>query len=258
VNALQGMRAKMKGAQKDLLESFTADREDVYRDLADLLIDSGRFAEARQVLAMIKEKEYFDFVQRGPTRLLTGTRIGFTPSDSARQELVAATNPSVGAHDFRILLGNAEIKSGGDSSPFEHPLGGHGPDQAPAFPRSMIGGGADCLRDALGHGRTLRDVEGCFLHRPAQQRGDTSKRNRRDRQAGEGEPQECLHEQTLFHCGKMDEFSKSFPYPASIRSGQDLRNLRGRCVHLHSLRSLMSDVCEPFLCTRDGRTTAVF
>jgi CHAT domain-containing protein len=39
-------------------------KEDVYKHLAVLLIDQGRLPEAQQVLAMLKEEEYFDFIRR--------------------------------------------------------------------------------------------------------------------------------------------------------------------------------------------------
>lgn len=40
-----------------------------YRTLADLLISLGRFAEADDVLRMLKEEEYSDFVRRDPTEI---------------------------------------------------------------------------------------------------------------------------------------------------------------------------------------------
>ena len=53
--------------------------KNTYRDLADLLIDAGRLAEAQQVLAMLKEEEYSDFIRlRSAARPAPNTRATYT------------------------------------------------------------------------------------------------------------------------------------------------------------------------------------
>ncbi len=64
VNTIQGMRAGIAVLEKDLQGSFLRTKWQVYAFLADLLIDQGRLPEARQVLDMQKEEEYFDFLCR--------------------------------------------------------------------------------------------------------------------------------------------------------------------------------------------------
>jgi len=64
VNTIQGMRAISSGLERALQQSFLRDKVSVYRDLSRLLIDEGRLAEAEQVLAMLKEEEFFEFIQR--------------------------------------------------------------------------------------------------------------------------------------------------------------------------------------------------
>ena len=64
VNALQGMRSSNAVLEKKLQNSFVKDKTHVYHGLAALLIEQGRLAEAEQVMAMLKEEEYFDFMQR--------------------------------------------------------------------------------------------------------------------------------------------------------------------------------------------------
>ena len=49
---------------KDIQKSYLTSFEPVYRILADVLVQQGQFAQAEQVLAMLKEEEYFDFVRR--------------------------------------------------------------------------------------------------------------------------------------------------------------------------------------------------
>ena len=64
VNTIQGMRSGISTVEKDLQKSFLKTKWHVYAFLADLLIDAGRLPEARQVLDMQKEEEYFDFLCR--------------------------------------------------------------------------------------------------------------------------------------------------------------------------------------------------
>ncbi len=63
VNTIQAVRADILELEKSLQRSYLEDKIQVYRGLADLLIDSGRLWEAQQVLRMLKEEEYFDFVR---------------------------------------------------------------------------------------------------------------------------------------------------------------------------------------------------
>jgi len=63
VNFLQQVRGNMQGLNAGLQKSFLASKETYYRDLANLLIDQGRLAEAQQVLDLLKQQEYKDFVR---------------------------------------------------------------------------------------------------------------------------------------------------------------------------------------------------
>ncbi len=64
VNAVQRLRAAAAGTDPVLQRSFITSKTDIYRHVADLLISAGRLTEAQQVMAMLKEEEYFDFVRR--------------------------------------------------------------------------------------------------------------------------------------------------------------------------------------------------
>jgi CHAT domain-containing protein len=64
VNAVQSMRANISGLGKNPQGSFLKDNEKPYHTLAELLISEGRLAEAEQVLALLKEEEYFQYVRR--------------------------------------------------------------------------------------------------------------------------------------------------------------------------------------------------
>ena len=58
------MRGNLKELDKDIQKSFLGTVEKNYQKLADLLIAQGRLPEAQQVLAMLKEDEYYDFIRR--------------------------------------------------------------------------------------------------------------------------------------------------------------------------------------------------
>lgn len=64
VNTLQGMRSRIAELEQETRKAFVNSKQQVYRQLADLLFDQGRYAEAQQVLGMLKEEEFFDFVRR--------------------------------------------------------------------------------------------------------------------------------------------------------------------------------------------------
>ncbi|HEY4739922.1 MAG TPA: tetratricopeptide repeat protein [Candidatus Acidoferrales bacterium] len=64
INRLQGIRENIRGLEKETQRSFLKSNEDVYRDVADLLISAGRLPEAEQVLGLLKNEEYFEFIRR--------------------------------------------------------------------------------------------------------------------------------------------------------------------------------------------------
>jgi CHAT domain-containing protein len=63
VNAVQQVRRNIQGLDKELQKKFVASNQDVYHELADLLIDQGRLPEAQQVLDLMKQEEYSEFVR---------------------------------------------------------------------------------------------------------------------------------------------------------------------------------------------------
>ena len=59
VYTIQKMRKHFSNMPKDLAESFINSKSEVFRSLADLLIEAGRLNEAQWVMRMLKEEEYF-------------------------------------------------------------------------------------------------------------------------------------------------------------------------------------------------------
>lgn len=81
VNVLQTIRANNINLDQHLQKSYLADKEHVYRNLASALIEQGRLAEAEQVMAMLKEDEYFDFIQRDGKEDGRTTKASFTVAE---------------------------------------------------------------------------------------------------------------------------------------------------------------------------------
>ncbi len=81
VNTIQQMRSAAVGLEQELQRTFVGTRVSVYRELADTLIEQGRLPEAQQVLAMLKEEEYFDFIRRDAHADVSATRSALTQAE---------------------------------------------------------------------------------------------------------------------------------------------------------------------------------
>ena len=86
VNTYQQLRANIRGLDKAVQKTFLHSKEDTYRFLADLLISRGRLPEAQQVLGMLKEHEYFEFVRRDASVSALLQRSDLTPDEGAAIE----------------------------------------------------------------------------------------------------------------------------------------------------------------------------
>jgi len=103
VNIIQEMRAGLASMSTPIQRSFLAAREPTYRLLADRLISLGRIPEAQQVLNMLKEEEYLDYLRsRSSAEDLGATRAGFTPVErTVASELSRASDTLKHAKDSR-------------------------------------------------------------------------------------------------------------------------------------------------------------
>lgn len=64
VNIYQELRANIRGLDSSIQRTYVNSVENNYRQLADLLIELGRFAEADEVLQMLKDEEFSAFTRR--------------------------------------------------------------------------------------------------------------------------------------------------------------------------------------------------
>ncbi len=64
VNKFQELRRSILGLSRSVRKKYLESVADSYRELADLLIETKDYAAAEQVLRMLKEEEFFEFVRR--------------------------------------------------------------------------------------------------------------------------------------------------------------------------------------------------
>ena len=81
VNVLQRIRASNTKLEEGLQKNFLDDKKYVYRNLSETLIEQGRLPEAEQVMAMLKEEEYFDFIQRESEEDARSTKASYTAKE---------------------------------------------------------------------------------------------------------------------------------------------------------------------------------
>jgi CHAT domain-containing protein len=83
VNTFQTIRTNLQRLDRSAQRGFLATKQEFYRALADLLIAAGRLGEAQQVVSMLKEEEYFEFVRRdGGEAAALGARAALAPGES--------------------------------------------------------------------------------------------------------------------------------------------------------------------------------
>jgi CHAT domain-containing protein/Flp pilus assembly protein TadD len=79
VNIIQELRGQVSSFSPSLQKSYLVPRTSVYRELAGFLIDQGRLAEAGQIITMLKEEEFSDYLRGGSVGPDTSpTQIAFT------------------------------------------------------------------------------------------------------------------------------------------------------------------------------------
>ena len=100
INLVQSARKNVSNLGLGRLQSFDKTVQDKYQSLADLLVEQGRLAEAQQVLSMIKEEEYFEFIRRdaGVANRLT-TKASYISSEEPwirEYDTISARNANLG------------------------------------------------------------------------------------------------------------------------------------------------------------------
>ena len=81
IDRFQQVQHNIAGLEKEVRQSFLRSKEDDYRELAELLISSGRLPEAQQVLDLLKVEEYSDFTQRRGDAGSKNNPVALTPTE---------------------------------------------------------------------------------------------------------------------------------------------------------------------------------
>lgn len=98
VNQVQEMRGKLSSLDKDLQNSFLESNAGYYRELADMLISQGRLVEALQVMRLLKQAEYSDFVGVSSTdRVEPAISVALTPAENGAAAAIASLNTQMAA-----------------------------------------------------------------------------------------------------------------------------------------------------------------
>jgi CHAT domain-containing protein/tetratricopeptide (TPR) repeat protein len=110
VNLVQQVRSNMQGLDKALQSTIVASKGDFYHDLADLLISQGRLPEAQQVLDLLKQQEYSDYVRGAATDAL-GPLTFTSAEQKAEQDYEKSTGQLVAAGEQWAELKNISART---------------------------------------------------------------------------------------------------------------------------------------------------
>lgn len=86
VNLYQEIRGELIRLERESQQSYVKSKEKTYRALADLLISQGRLPEAEQVIRMLKEEEYFEYIRRDSASAPQGAKAQLTPEEAALEK----------------------------------------------------------------------------------------------------------------------------------------------------------------------------
>jgi CHAT domain-containing protein len=86
VNLFQEIRSEIVSLEKQSQQSYVKSKESTYRLLADLLIAEGRLPEAEQVIDLLKQEEYFDFIRRDSSSAPQANKAQMTPEEAAMEK----------------------------------------------------------------------------------------------------------------------------------------------------------------------------
>jgi CHAT domain-containing protein len=114
INILQNMRQEIAAVNAFYDTNFIRDYRPFYVHLAEVLIQQGRFAEAQQVIGLIKVHEFDQFTSRGGAGLPSVT-LTFTPSEAVwrtRYQVISSRITSLGQTKDQLTQRQAMARAG--------------------------------------------------------------------------------------------------------------------------------------------------
>jgi CHAT domain-containing protein/Tfp pilus assembly protein PilF len=87
VTLLQELRFAAQGLDKDTQKTFLRTNEDVYRNLAEMLIAENRQAEAHQIITLYRDQQFFDFSQDSA---IAPEQLSLSPREASDIERISA------------------------------------------------------------------------------------------------------------------------------------------------------------------------
>jgi CHAT domain-containing protein len=112
VGLIQSLRGDIKTLDKDIQKSFKAKNASRYRELADLLIDEGRFTEAQRILDLLKDDELNQFARAG-----LGHAVDLTKREAAWKAKYDDMGSSMAADQAERDSIAKEIEESGNATP---------------------------------------------------------------------------------------------------------------------------------------------
>ncbi|CAN5479420.1 hypothetical protein BH10ACI3_BH10ACI3_20170 [soil metagenome] len=114
LNVYQAIRGNIVDLDKDLKSSYLRSKGKLYRDLAEVLSTEGRLAEAQAILDLLKEDEYFEFVQRDASEAKKLAEVSMTDREKNALNKYAELSDSLAGIGARFQsLNDKRSKIGG-------------------------------------------------------------------------------------------------------------------------------------------------
>jgi CHAT domain-containing protein len=103
VNILQQIRSSIKELNQNVQKDYLKSKEDVYRELADILISQDRLPEARQIIEMLKQEEYYDYV-RGNSNYANSLdeKINYAQSENVAQVNISSIMDNLARYSIEM------------------------------------------------------------------------------------------------------------------------------------------------------------
>ena len=102
LKSIQDTRSRMVTLEKPLRLSYLADKERVYKHVADLLIRQGRLPEAQQVVSLLKEEEYRHYLDTRAPNEASVDDVVATKTEQHWIEQIAAFDAELGQVGYEM------------------------------------------------------------------------------------------------------------------------------------------------------------